>query len=504
MKKPVLLLPLLLVPALFALDGRAADQQSQTGFSRGRWLEERMERGARTPDNLVPGDPRRLKAFLDQLAKPRPPVTGIPKGVVRVSADILAPDGGVAEPETETEPFFAVDPENPKHLLASYQEDRFPDDGGCRDLTSAVSFNGGVTWRESLLPNLTVADGGAYQRTSDPWVAFGPGGRAYFVSLGFDETSPQNGVYLSSSDDGGLTWNDPVAVHSGTQTFDDKESVVVDTRDDSPYKGRVYVGWDSITANGQQPELIAYSDDGGRSFQPFATLTDQGENLGIIPLVGPGGIVHAVWLSFRGLGVFMLAAHSMDGGRTWSAPVTLSEVLALGVEGSRTGAGIPSAAIDGRTGALYVVWEDVRFTTADQAVLSRSTDGGQTWSAPLRVSDGPGDAASFTPAVAVTPEGWVGVSYYSLRNNPAHVLVDEYLAVSKNGGQTFAKSLRLTASSWDLRFAATSEGFFLGDYQGLVTSSKTFYPLWTGTYSPSRIDPPARQPDIYTRAVKVK
>ena len=48
-------------------------------------------------------------------------------------------------------------------------------------------------------------------------------------------------------------------------------------------------------------------------------------------------------------------------------------------------------------------------------------DGGQTWSAPQRVSDGPDDAANFTPAVAVTPEGWVGVSYYSLRDNPARV-----------------------------------------------------------------------------------
>jgi hypothetical protein len=76
--------------------------------------------------------------------------------------------------------------------------------------------------------------------------------------------------------------------------------------------------------------------------------------------------------------------------------------------------------------------------------------------------------------------------------------------VSKTGGQTFAKGQRLTASSWDLRFAATSAGFFLGDYQGLTTSSKTFYPLWVGTFAVSRRDPPARQPDTYTRAIKLR
>lgn len=512
MKKHAVPLLLLLAPTLLALDGRAADPRSQTGFSRSRWLEEQMERGARTPDNLVPEDPRRLKAFLDELARTRPPKPGIPRGVVRVSHDLLAPDGGsAAQPETETEPFFAIDPEKPKHLLAVYQEDRF-EDGGCRALTSAVSFNGGATWQETLLPNLTVADGGPYQRISDPWVAFGSGGRAYFVAIALNETSPEHGVYLSASDDGGLTWGDPVAVHSDTsaQTFDDKEAVVVDTRDDSPYKGRVYVGWDTIVANTTQSELIAYSDDGGHSFQPPATLTNQGANLGIIPLVGPGGIVHAIWLNYSfsvegTVFVTLQASHSTDGGQTWSAPVVISEVRALGVSGSRTAAGIPMAAIDGRTGTVYVVWQDVRFTPlADQIILSRSTDGGQTWSLPVRVSDGPGNAASFTPAVAVTPEGWVGVSYYSLRNNPARVQVDEYLAVSKNSGQTFAKSVRLTATSWDLRFAATSEGFFLGDYQGLATSSRTFYPLWTATYSPSRIDPSTRQPDIYTGTLKVR
>lgn len=492
---------LLLAPALLALAAWAADRQP--GFSRTRWLEEQKAWGARTPENLVPEDPRRLKAFLDRLARTKPPGTGIPKGVIRVSGDILAPNGGPAQPETETEPFFAVDPENPKHLLASYQEDRFPDEG-CRNLTSAVSFNGGASWQESLLPRLTVAAGGPYERTSDPWVAFGTGGRAYFVSLGFNETSPQNGVYLSASDDGGLTWGDPVAVHNGNQNFDDKESVVVDNRDDSPYKGRVYVAWDSISSARQQPVLLTYSDDGGHSFAEGSILYIQGSNIGIIPLVGPGGIVHAVWLSYQRQ-VLMLAAHSTDGGRTWSAPVTVATVSASGVDGSRTGAGLPTAAIDGRTGALYVAWEDDRFTRGtDQVVLSRSTDGGQTWSAPQRVSDGPGDAASFTPAVAVTPEGWVGVSYYSLRNNPSRVLVDEYLAVSRSGGQTFAKSQRLTASSWDLRFAATSDGFFLGDYQGLATSAKTFYPLWIGTFGASRLDPPARQPDAFTRAVKVR
>jgi hypothetical protein len=492
---------LAIVPIFLALGGFGS---SEPPFSRSRWIEEQEAWGARVPENLVPEDPRQLQAFLDKVAATRPPRGGIPKGVVRLSADLLAPIPGLSQGESEAEPFFAVDAENSAHLLAGYQEDRFLNDG-CRSLTSNVSFNGGRSWQETLVPGLTVAAGGPYERTSDPWVAFGPGGRAYFVSLGFNETSAQNGVYVSASDDVGVTWGEPVAVHSGTQTFDDKEAIVVDTRDDSPYKGRVYVGWDWISAAQEQPELISYSDDGARSFQPPVQVTNQGVSIGIVPLVGPGGIVHAVWLNY-GIQITLRAAHSTDGGRTWSAPVEISQVAAMGVPGSRTGAGIPAAAIDARNGALYVVWQDARLTPGtDQVLLSRSTDGGETWSAPRKISDGPGNSPNFTPAVAVSPEGWVGVSYYSFRNDPGGVLVDEYLALSKNGGQTFArKSLRVSPTSWDLRYAATSEGYFLGDYQGLATTAKTFYPLWIATYAPSRVNPLVRQPDVFTRALKVR
>jgi hypothetical protein len=46
----------------------------------------------------------------------------------------------------------------------------------------------------------------------------------------------------------------------------------------------------------------------------------------------------------------------------------------------------PAAAIDPETGDLYVVWEDARFSGSDETVITRSTDGGATWSTPKRVN----------------------------------------------------------------------------------------------------------------------
>jgi hypothetical protein len=195
----------------------------------------------------------------------------------------------------------------------------------------------------------------------------------------------------------------------------------------------------------------------------------------------------------------------MDGGDTWSAPATISDLRPAGVDGLRTGDALCSAAVNPKTGDLYVVWQDERFSPGvDQVVFSRSTDGGESWSAPRRISDGPLNTANFTPAVAVNANGVVGIAYYSLRNDPVRrILVDAYLVTSRDRGRKFGRGARLS-TSWDVRFAAVSRGFFLGDYLGLAAGRQTFHPLWIATFEASQIDALARQPDAFTRAIKVR
>jgi hypothetical protein len=163
---------------------------------------------------------------------------------------------------------------------------------------------------------------------------------------------------------------------------------------------------------------------------------------------------------------------------------------------------LASLAID-RRGTLYVAWQDARFTLGvDQVLLTRSTDGGASWSAPVRVSDGPANAAAFTPAVAVNGRGQVGVLYYSLRNDPArNNWVDAYMAFSFDGGRTFRPSRRVSARTFPASEAARSRGFFLGDYQGLVAGQLLFRPLFVATLSASPRDG-GLQPDAFTAAVR--
>lgn len=491
----------LAVLALAVLFVSAAGSSEERPFSRKRWLQERAgtflsSQGLLPATEPLPPEVLRAPAIVPGPAKK-------PSGT-RVSRDVLAPDGGSAgQPETQAEPHLAIDPGNEARLLAGYQEGRFTT-GGARALTYAWTRNGGRTWTEALVPGLSHASGGAFEKASDPWVAFGPDGRAYYCSLLFNETGPENGIYVSVSKNGGKSWGPPVPVHTGdANNFDDKQAIIVDTYPDSPYRGRIYVGWDTV--GNQQIQRIAWSGDGGESYSAAIDLERTGMNVGIIPLVAPGGVVHAVWahVDSNNSPFEILHSRSEDGGVTWSAPNTVTEMQAVGVRFQRSGDILPTAAVDPRTGRLYVAWMDQRFTRGvSQVLLSRSDDGGRTWSEPQRVSDGPDDSPSYTPALAVSGQGRVAVSYYSLRNDPARqFLVDLYLATSKDG-ESFGASKRVSSTSFDVRFAAMAQELFLGDYQGLVGGKKDFHALWIGTTEKSKLEPSEKQPDAFVSRIK--
>lgn len=470
-------------------------------FSRSEWIAERMDRMPFSGGVLPAGTRPRLPVL--PRAEPGTSEAG-PASIVRVNKEILAPDSGTAQLDTQTEPHLAINLGRENNLIAGYQDNRY-ESGGARALGYAYSVNGGRTWTSALVPGLTLATGGKYERASDPWVAFGTDNRAHYASLAFNESLQSNGVYVSTSTDGGRTFGPPVTVHFNTNFFfDDKEAMVVDTGEESPYKGTIYVGWDTTPSNFYQIMYMSRSTDDGRRFSTAVPIYSSGYNVGIVPLVGPDGTVYAIWTNWRRAGTYLVCARSTDGGQTWTPPVDIAPVDMIDLPGLRTGAGLPMAAIDPSTSAIYVVWLDPYSYGGGQIVMSRSFDRGQTWSAPVRISDGPATVDNFTPAVAVNGRGQVAVSYYSRRNNPPGTgrhLVDEYLAISDDGGETFGAGTRITPTSFDIRYAAVSRGYFLGDYQGLAGGKELFHLLWVSTLRTARSDSSRKQPDAYASRV---
>jgi hypothetical protein len=82
----------------------------------------------------------------------------------------------------------------------------------------------------------------------------------------------------------------------------------------------------------------------------------------------------------------MSAFRSTNGGQSWTAAVSISNAPSHGEAGNLRSAGLPSTAIDG-AGTVYVSWPDCRFETgcaANDIVYSSSTDGTH-WRSVVRV-----------------------------------------------------------------------------------------------------------------------
>ena len=424
--------------------------------------------------------------------------------------------GATSYVNAEVEPWIAVNPSNPSNRIAVYQQDRWSD-GGARGLLASVTHNGGATWNRTFAPFTfcsggSAGNGGDFERASDPWVTFAPNGDAYQVALNFNGSDFVNAITVSKSTTGGDTWSPLTTLTredgASNVSFVDKESITADPFD-SHY---VYAVWDRGHIPPDQANLNAFhassfrgdiwfsrTTNGGASWEPAraiyapqASKFSIGNQIVVLPnhdLVDITFLGHGSTKQRSGWDVAVL--RSTDRGATWSAPIIVSPVEAVGVtdpetgQGIRTGDILPEIAVDHASGALYAVWQDGSFTEPPPGhayagiALSKSTDGGRTWSTPVQVNQRP-DVQAFTPSVEVAANGTVGVTYYDFRNDtsdPATLPTDYFIVYSHDGGATFGGEEHV-AGPFDMKTAPSAGGLFVGDYEGLTTSGNTFLPAF--------------------------
>ncbi len=215
------------------------------------------------------------------------------------------------------------------------------------------STDNGRTWTGGYLPGFDTL---SPPRTSggDPSLAYGPrrcaggafsfscGAVIYYSSLA-DPVNEFAGeqVTVSRSYDDGRTWADPVyaTATDNKSNFDDHPWVAVDNSPSSAHFGRVYVNWavfcNSCSGNGNVKLYVAHSDDEGRTWSApvqvsaVANNTAQGFRETGQMTVSGAGTVEVFWTEnadSKKLPSLQVAAVSTDGGQTFSAPVTIAQV----------------------------------------------------------------------------------------------------------------------------------------------------------------------------------
>jgi hypothetical protein len=242
-------------------------------------------------------------------------------------------------------------------------------------------------------------------------------------------------------------WELPVIVSKqSSATFSDKEQIWADNASSSPFFGNVYVCYAAFKGAGAAPLVVASSTDGGdtwttRQVSPAHNVSAKhfGQS-GCTIRTDSQGTAYVFYEEFQEPSRFSppAATHMMvrstDGGRRWSRPrvifravdpcfrvdPVIGRCVMDGIAGARSDlAAAPSVSIangapygtrngqpDGppATDEIVDVWVDGRDGLNNEDVmLSYSTNKGQTWSNPTRISDPPD--RGFYAAPALSPDG---------------------------------------------------------------------------------------------------
>jgi hypothetical protein len=363
-------------------------------------------------------------------------------------------------------------------LVVASQVGRFFD-GGASGTGVATSTNGGASFTSSALPGLTnqaPIGGGAFDRATDPVVAFDARHNAWMVSsLVLTEDGGLLGasVMVNRSLDGGITWQAANRVASAPAGADyDKNWVVCDNHAASDFFGHCYHTWDDF-GDGDRI-LMSTSTDGGLTWSAPIQTASGVFGLGGQPLVQPDGDV--IVPAANAFETAIIAFRSTDGGASWGDEVVVSRVRTHTVAGDLRSGSLPSAEI-GSNGRVYAVWQDCRFRKGCKAndIVMSTSDDGVTWTAVQRV---PIDALTstadhFIPGIGVKPDttGQLGLTYYfyddascgAKRNSPACQLKVGYVQ-SNDGGGTWSAPQLLGGPFAVALTPDTSQGRMVGDY----------------------------------------
>ncbi len=368
------------------------------------------------------------------------------------------------------EPSIYIDPKNPLRMMAANNIADY-----------YTSDDGGFTWQYGHLEsNLGV--------WGDPCIITDTVGNFYFFHL----SNPPSGEWIDRivcqrTNNLGDSWTTGSGIGLVPGKAQDKEWAVT-----NPYNNEIYVTWTQFDEYGSENPVdssiirFSKSSDMGDSWsEPVRLSKVAGDCIdsdntveGAVPTVGPEGQIYAAWAGPAGI-VF---DKSLDGGITWLENDIFVADQAGGWDQQIPGIyrcnGMPVTDCDRSNGpyrgTIYINYADQRNGLTDTDIwLTKSTDGGNTWSEPVKVNDDPPGRQQFFPWMTVDQvTGKIWFVFYDRRNH-SFLDTDVYMAVSEDGGETFT-NFKVSEEPF-----IPNQAIFFGDYNNISATNDVIRPIWT-------------------------
>lgn len=377
--------------------------------------------------------------------------------------------------DAANEPSLAVDPANPERMVIGWRQFD-ASNNNFRQAGYGFTQDGGMTW---TFPG--VIEPGIFR--SDPVLDSDAEGNFYYNSLTVNGSEFNCQVFKSS--DGGATWDAGVFAQGG-----DKQWMVIDKTGGMGH-GNIYAYW-TQSLSVCEPGFFTRSTDRGRSFENCTIIPEETMRWGTLAL-GPEGELYVVGTSNNDI-VVAKSLTARDAGE----PVTWSLVVRVNLDGNvgGIGGGPNPAGLLGQVwvatdrstsvlrGNVYVLASVQRPGLGDprDVMFAASTDGGETWSAPVRLNDDSTNSAwQWFGTMSVAPNGRIDVIWLDTRDDPGGFFSALYYTNSRDGGLTWSKNERLS-EIFDPHIGWPRQNK-IGDYFHMVSGNEHAHLAWAATFN---------------------
>jgi len=381
--------------------------------------------------------------------------------------------------DAANEPSMCIDPVNPNRMAAGWRQFDTTN-SNFRQAGWAYTTNGGLAWS---FPGVLVPG----QFRSDPVLASDANGVFYYLGI-----TNANSFFceLRRSTNGGATWH-PVSGATGG----DKEWMAIDTTS-SPGRGNIYQVWSPFYNYLNNPDQIfTRSTSGGATWMNPIGLPGY-PYFGTLD-VGPDGQLYVVGGDAdTGSDNFWVnrSTNVTNNNATPTFDLTVSVSL-----GGPFLFGLPGINPGGLLGQVWIATDRSGGPTRGNVYLlcsvtndpgnlvnvmfSRSTNGGVTWSAPLRINDDSPTqhAAHWFGTISVAPNGRIDACWNDTRHSTNNSLSELHYSWSDDGGATWAANRQLSPPfNHSLGYPQQNK---MGDYIAMTSLNEGACIAYTATFN---------------------